>query len=388
MKVLHVIPSISPLRGGPSEAILQLVKALRLQNVEAEILTTNDHGDGVLDVPLCELLEYPPHTPVPIRFFPRFSPPIAPIREFAFSAPLATWLWQHIADYDRVHVHAIFSWASTVAMAIARWQNIPYIVRPLGQLCHWSLQQGHQKKQLYWRLIERANLHHAQYLHFTSDQEQQEASQLELPTPNFVLPHGLELPSLRPEARARLRTTLSLPEDEPIILFLSRLHPKKGLDYLISALSELRDYPFTFILAGNASPDYEVTVQQLLQTTGLAGRTRRLGFVTGEQKALLLQGSDLFALTSHSENFGMAVLEAMANGLPVLVTPGVALASLVERSRLGWVTPLDQASIAATLQHFFNNRAQAKQMGEDARTMISQHYSWDWTVASLVKYYQ
>jgi len=98
MRVLHVIPSVSPLRGGPSEAILQMVNALREQGVDAEIVTTNDHGDGLLDVPLYDRLEYPNHAPVPVRFFPRFSPSIPAIREFAFSGALAAWLWQHMAD--------------------------------------------------------------------------------------------------------------------------------------------------------------------------------------------------------------------------------------------------------------------------------------------------
>ena len=388
MRVLHVIPSVSPLRGGPSEAILQMVNALQAQGIEAEIITTNDDGDGILAVPLYERLEYPSHAPVPVRFFPRFSPTISAIREFAFSGALATWLWQHITDYDLVHVHAIFSGSSTIAMAIARLHKVPYIVRPLGQLCHWSLQQGNRKKQLYLSLIERANLNHAQSLHFTSEQEQQEAAALRLTTSGFVLPHGLVMPSLLPNAKARLRERLTLPDDELIILFLSRLHPKKGLDYLIPALSHLHDRRFTFVLAGNAAPDYELEVQQLLQTAGLMERTRRLGFVTGEEKALLLQGSDLFALTSHSENFGIAVLEAMANGLPVLITPGVALAPLVERSHLGWITPLEQPAITATLQHLFAHPSLLQQVGERAQSIVRQQYTWNHIATSLIKQYQ
>lgn len=388
MKVLHVIPSVSPLRGGPSEAVLQMVQALRLQGVDAEIITTDDHGDAVLNVPLYQQQSYPEHSPVPMRFFPRFSPAIPSIREFAFSGSLTTWLWQHIREYDLVHVHAIFSWASTAAMTIARLRKVPYIVRPLGQLCHWSLQQGQRKKQMYLNLVERANLNRAQFIHFTSTQEQQEANAIGLKSASIVLSHGLVMPPLLPEAKLRLRQSLNLPEDEPIILFLSRLHPKKGLNFLIQALSKLQNHRFTLVLAGNATPEYETEVQLLAQKAGLTDRIRRLGFVTGEFKTLLLQGSDLFALTSHSENFGIAVLEAMANGLPVLLTSGVALASVVEQSQLGWVTPLEHSAITSAFQQFFDNPTQAEQMGNDARIMVNQKYTWNQIATDLIKYYE
>jgi glycosyltransferase involved in cell wall biosynthesis len=387
MKILHVIPSVSPLRGGPSEAVLQMVQALYTKGVEAEIVTTNDHGDEVLDVPLYGQQDYPWHAPVPVRFFPRFSPPIHSIREYAFSGSLASWLWQHITEYDLVHIHAVFSWASTAAMVIARFKNVPYIVRPLGQLCHWSLQQGRFKKQLYLSLIERANLNGAQLIHFTSEQEQLEAREISLQAPSFVLPHGLVMPPLLRDAKLRLCQSLDLPQDEPIILFLSRLHPKKGLNYLITALGSLQNYRFTFVLAGNAAPDYETEVQQLLERTGLAGRTRRLGFVTGEIKYLLLQGSDLFVLTSQSENFGIAVLEAMASGLPSLITSGVALAPIVEQFGLGWAVPLEHSAITSSLQDFLNTPSLAKRMGERAQQIVHQKYTWNPIVTELVEHY-
>jgi glycosyltransferase involved in cell wall biosynthesis len=173
----------------------------------------------------------------------------------------------------------------------------------------------------------------------------------------------------------------------PIILFLSRLHPKKGLDYLIPALGKLTNYRFTFVIAGSGSPEYESEVESFLVSHGIRNRTQFTGFVKGEIKDVLMQGADLFALTSYSENFGIAVLEALAVGLPVLVTPGVALADVVNEQRLGYVADLDVGAIAFFLKQALEDSQEAKIMGARARQLVSKRYTWSNVASNLIDIY-
>ena len=384
MKILHVIPSVALVRGGPSHAVIEMIAALRRLGVDAEIATTNDDGDRLLKVSIGRKIEY---EGVPVWFFPRFSPPLTAIREFAFSAELTGWLWNNISNYDVLHVHAIFSYPSTVAMAIARIKKVPYICRPIGQLCGWSLQQAQQKKKLYLNLIERANLRGSRALHFTSQPEQEEAAKLNLKSNSFILPHGLSVPNQIPHAKQKLRQQYNLPDNEFIILFLSRIHPKKGLDYLIPALGKV-DKAFTFILAGNGDREYEREVTQLLAQHQIKNRTIQVGFVEGETKNLLLQGSDLFALTSYSENFGVAVLEALAAGTPALVTPGVALSSLVQQKDFGYVVDLDCDRIVEEIEHCLDRRSELENLGKQAREFVMQNYTWDSIIKNTIDVYK
>ena len=383
MRVLHIIPSVGLVRGGPSLAVLAMVKALQYQGIKAEIATTNDNGTDLLNVSLQQCIEY---EQVPVWFFCRFSPNIKFIREYAFSSQLTTWLWHNISNYDIVHIHAIFSYPSTVAMAIARLKKVPYIVQPHGLLCKWSLQQKSCKKQIYLKLIEQANLNGSQALHFTSQQEQQEANVLELKAPNFILPLGIFPSTPVYNARKRLRQLFNIPPDEPIILFLSRLHPKKGLDYLIPALSK-SNHRFTFILAGSGSPEYEAQIKSLVFSTNLHNSTLLVGFVQGEFKDLLIQGSDLFVLTSCSESFGIVVLEALIAGLPLLITPGVALAPIIKQHQVGYVTELDVSAISCTLDAFLTNTQAAKDMGERGRQLVVEKYTWEQIASQMQQIY-
>lgn len=376
MRVLHIIPSVSPVRGGPSQAVLEIVTALRKIGVDAEIAATNDDGPGLLDVPFVEPVEY---RGAQVRFFPRWSPQSRALREFAFSASMTRWMWQHIPDYDLIHVHAMFSHACTAGMAIARWHSKPYLNRPLGLLCEWSLKQSAARKKAFLTLIERANLNHAAGLEYTAEQEMDEATPLGLTAPAFVLPFGLHLPVMIPDARAKLRQKLGVPSDMPLVLFLSRIHHKKGLHLLVDALQALAHKRFNLVIAGAGDVEYEKQIKQQVEGGPLNGRAHFVGFAKDEVKDLLLQGSDVFALTSYSESFAIAAMEAMAAGTPVLLTPGVPVASLAARFDAGWVCELDRDSIihsATAMLDSIGNSIEVAARSDRARA-VAKNFAWN-----------
>lgn len=384
MKILHVTPSVGSARGGATQAVIELLQALQLQGCQAELATTNDNAAELLDVPLNQLIAF---QRIPSRFFARFSPQNPSVRDFAFSGDLTQWLWNHVCNYDLVHIHALFSYPSTIAMRIARAKGIPYVIQPHGLLCEWSLQQSKLKKQVYLNLAERSNIQHSAGVIVTSAMEDREVELLNLSVPRSLVPIGLSFPPVDSDARQKLRDQLKIPSEQPIILFLSRLHPKKGLDYLIPALGQLRHQPFTFVVAGNGTPKYEAEIDQWIEAAGLSDRTYRPGFVTGDFKQLLLQGSDIFVLTSHSENFGVVVLEAMAAGLTTILSPGVALSSTLEEHQVGYVTSLEINEIAQTLNQCLNDPQSARDIGERARQFIAQQYAWEHIATQMINTY-
>ncbi len=346
MKVLHVIPSISPLRGGPSRAVIDMVAALRIQEVDAAILTTNDHGPGLH--PDLVTGRWREHQGVPVLAFARWSPPVAALREFAYSPTLSLWLARHLKDYDLLHIHALFSYPSTSAMAQARWAGVPYILRSIGQLSPWSLAQSRGRKRLMLRLIERRNLQRAALLHFTTGAERDEAACLGLVPPSLVLPLGVRGPDL-PAQPADHRS----PAAPVHFLFLSRLHPKKQLENLLDALALLQhrrpEASWDLAIAGDGEPRYVAALQERARGLGLGARCRWLGFVAGEAKWRALEAADWFVLPSAAENFGIAAVEALAAGTPVILSPEVAVAADVARAGAGLVSASDPEALALTL---------------------------------------
>jgi glycosyltransferase involved in cell wall biosynthesis len=381
-RVLHVIPSISPRRGGPSQAVLAMVAAQRAQGLAAAIVTTNDDGPSLLQDLAPGRWQWVQG--VPVLVWGRWSPPLRVLREFAIAPGLLAWLATHASRYDLLHIHALFSFPSTAAMALARRQQLPYIVRTIGQLQHWSLRQSRGRKRLLLHLIERRNLAAAAALHFTSRAEQQEAAALGLPAPSFVLPLGVDpAPISQPQPGAPGRPVQ--------LLFLSRLHPKKQLPLLLEALALLRrrcpDAPWHLQIAGAGESTYEVLLRQQAQRLGLDKQLQWHGFVVGEAKRSLLRQADWFVLPSAAENFGIAAAEALAFGVPVLLSPGVALAQQVAQAGAGHcIDPTLPGLVAALMQAV--QQPPPESMRQAARDLAAEQFSWSANTTRLLQRYQ
>lgn len=382
MKLLHVIPTIAKVKGGPTQIILELVKALRENGVNAEIATTNDNGSTLLDVPLHQCLEY---EKVPVWFLPRF---FLPTKEFIFSPALTGWLYQNLHNYDLIHTHYLFSYAPTCAAAIARWQNIPYIVTPYGMLTDWALNHQRIKKQVY-SPIERHNLNRAIAIHCATTDESRDVRKFHIQTPTFVIPYGVHLPTHRSQARQKLHQVYGIPQQTLIVLFLSRLHPKKRPDLLLQALKTLaqENYDFHLILAGSGEPDYCTYLTNLVSSLGLADRTSIPGFVVGEEKERLLAGSDIFVLPSFSENFGIAVAEAMSYKLPVIVTPGVQIAPEIAAAQAGLIAEGEIGALQSAIAQLLTSPSLRQQLGENGKHLVSRQYTWSAIATHLTSVY-
>jgi glycosyltransferase involved in cell wall biosynthesis len=376
MRVLHVIPSAAPIDGGPNLAVRAISRGLASRGIDVTVATTNAAGDGSLDVPL----ESPViDDRVVYRYFARTVP-----GSWKFSWPMTRWLWANAAAYDVVHVHALFSYATIPGCRAAAHAPVPYVLRPLGTLSEWSLGHRRWKKRPYYALLERSHLELASAIHVTSDAEAEDLARLGYATRTRVIPLGIDVED-RPPARVRRGSS-----HEPLrLLFLSRLHEKKNVPLLLRALAEDADSPRPVLLtiAGEGEPRYRDELVALTKQLELADRVRFVGHVDGDAKRHLLAQSDCFVLPSAHENFGLAVAEALAAGLPAIVTPGVALAREVADAGAGLVADATESALASAIRWVADHPAALIEMGERAGQLAPRDLSWDRTCERLVALY-
>ena len=319
MRVLHVIPSLSPLRGGPSFAVVEMVKSLIGHGVDAEIVTTDDNLPNLASEKKKVKIIW---EQVPAFFFHRLNSPVKAIGEYSLSPAFISWMKENIRKYDVVHTHAVFSFLPSYARHLSYKMKIPCVARTMGHLDPWSLRNSKMKKKIALLLFEKKRLLNASVIHATSNSEASNINKLLGDHINVAtIPLGIKIPEGGHLSKSDSRRFLGFKEDDKLIIFQSRLHPKKRVELLFNVLVKI---PFAkLVIAGRGDHAYENYLKKLSRSLRLEGRVIWLGWLDGARRGALLKAGDVFALPSLSENFGLAALEAASCGITSVLSEHV-----------------------------------------------------------------
>ncbi|MDR5795309.1 glycosyltransferase [Caballeronia sp. LZ008] len=329
MKTLHIIPSIEARSGGPAEAIKKLAAELRLfgHTVDIVCLDPSAHADTSDDAVFDRVVRLGHHA-----------------GKYSFNFRLVRWLIEHGSQYDAIVVDGIWQFHSAAAVFSLRPRKIPYFVMPHGMLDPW-FNIGHllkfAKKLVYWLFVERHVLSNAKGVLFTTDSERtlaRKAFPLYRAKEN-TMTIGTVPPPLIEKAEVIKWRASGHSNDKKLMLFLGRLHEKKGCDLLIRAFHDLRDAAndYQLVIAGPDNNGVAAKLRREAEQLGLARKITWIDMVTGADKWSLLRAADVMVLPSHQENFGVVVAEALACGVPVLLTDKVGIWQEVVADRAGLV---------------------------------------------------
>ncbi len=419
MTVLHVIPSVSPVHGGPSFAQHLIERALVKEGIDVTVATTDDDGPGEhMDVPLG-----PENKVFPAgvlhgnkngggtRLYFRKQTEF-----YKISVPLWRWLQRSVSKFDIIHIHALFSFSSVAAARCARSRGVPYIIRPLGVLNRYGMTKRRPVlKNFSFRFLERPILRHAAAIHYTSHQEQQEAEAVlkgergagskgpgakggergvgsgEQAFRSLVLPLGIDLAAFAslPGARQFLERWPQA-RNRDVICFIGRLDPIKNLDALISAFAEVRRRfaSALLVIAGEGTHAFVEGLKKRADELGVAKDIIWTGFLDGDLKLSALAAAKVFVLPSFSENFGIAAVEALAAGVPTVITTGVGIAKDVRQNEAGLVVEPNASDIASAIERLLNNSELAQRVSSNGARLAQERYSMEAMGAALKACYE
>ena len=361
MNVLHVMPSLARAYGGPTQSLLGFLGASEAAGIRTDVVA--------------------PHaSDVDLAWVRALLPPSTELRTFPARGPghmkLAPALLRHVRElgshYDAVHVHGVFNLVSDLGARAALAARVPLVVRPFGTLSRYTFEYRRGwAKRLYYRVLEAPTLRRAAVVHFTTDTELEEADR-----PGMRLGHkGVVVPPPWTGPLPPPRVPVAEPRT---VLLLSRLHPVKAVEALIDTwpLVAAARPGLRLVIAGDGPPEYVNRLRErVLHSPGGPYDIRFPGFVNGEAKARTLADADLFVLPSFHENFGIAVIEALAAGLPVVVSPDVQLASFVAAHHLGRVSARDPRALADSILSALGDDALRRRCALDGAAIIQRVFS-------------
>ncbi len=382
LRILHVIRSLASRYGGPPKACIEMAEAVAHLGHRVSIYTTNQDGSGCLDVPLDRPVV---KNGVEVSYFA-----VQPPRFFGTSFTLAQALRRHISLFDVVHIHSLYLFHGAAAGHYCRKAGVPYIVRPHGTLDPYMFRRHRYRKLLVEIAFERRNIKDAALLHFTAEEEKVLARPYSLGTVGVVVPNGVRVDDYSSlPARGGFRAKHPVLMDKTIVLFLGRIHSKKGFDLLIPAFSTVvEERPDAhLVIAGPDDEGYGVEVRALVDASGVHDHVTFTGLVTGSEKLALLADADMFVLPSYSENFGIAVAEAMACQLPVVVSDKVNIWREVLDAQAGVVVPCQRDRVAGAIIRVIDSD-ERKAMGRRGRRLVEERFQWKHIAPQLVSMYK
>jgi glycosyltransferase involved in cell wall biosynthesis len=363
MNVAHVIAGLTGPGAGPAYAVSRLSCSLSELDVGVQVHT-------LMPVPRqsngCRVVGY------------RLSPVL---RRLGISSDMRRGLGA--IDADILHNHGVWMMPNIYAGTVARKRGLPLVFSPYGMFSEWALAFSRYRKQVaWWCLGQRRAVAATACFHATCESEAADIRRLGFCQPIAVIPYGNDLPDLGSTAAPADR-------ERRTILFLSRIHPKKGLPVLLRAWQRLeRQFPdWDLVVAGPDERGHLAEVQNLAGELALE-RVSFPGPAYGTYKQALYRRADLFVLPTHSENFGIVVAEALASGVPVITTTGTPWQEL-QRRDCGWWIELSERTLAEALEAAMNlPDEQRRAMGRRGRRWIERSFAWPEIAAEMKSVYQ
>ncbi len=380
MRILHVIASLSPADGGPPEAVRQLVHAYREAGAEVEVACLDQPGEPFLNGIRC-----PVHA-LGQRILGRY----------AFSPRLWRWLHENASRFDALIMNGIWTFPGIAVRAAARRAGKPYGVFVHGALDPWFNREyalKHLKKRCYWP-VQHAVLRAAKAVFFTSKTEQELAQSSFRPSRwnGVVVPYGIVDPEGEggdPAGQVEeFHRQLPALAGRRYLLFLGRIHEKKGCDLLLEAFAQLSDAApaIDLVIAGPDQVGMQARLVSRAGELGIAGRVHWPGMIRGNSKWGALRACDAFILPSHQENFGISVVEALAVGRPVLISNQVNIWREIKDDGVGLVEDDTLEGTARLLRSWFEMPAAERQaMAAHARTCFKERYEMRRTAAVILR---
>jgi len=308
----------------------------------------------------------------------------------AASLPLARALRQAIPRADVVHLHSLYLFHTWAAARLCRRFGVPYLLRPHGTLDPFLWQRHRRRKAVMEALFQNRVLRQASAIHYTAAEEATLAAPYAQGAPAVVVPNGLDLEqyaSLPAAGTFRARH----PEigDRRLVLYLSRLNFKKGLDVLIPAFARAaRRYGDLHLVLAGPDDGMKTAAEAWVAAEGIAGRTTFAGMLDHPTKLAAFRDATMFALPSYSENFGIAIVEAMACGLPVAISDRVNIWREIEEAGAGLVAPPEVDAVVRQIEAMVGDATGAAAMGQKGRALVAERFSWARIASELETVYR